>query len=447
VAHILERLSSTGYILVAIFSLGLVVIIHELGHFLVARYFGVRVDVFSFGFGPRLLGIKRGPTDYRISALPFGGYVRMAGDNPSEERAGAPDEFLSKPRWQRALIAVAGHTMNIILAIVMFAFIYGGSSQQPIYSDKPVVAVAVAKDSAADKAGIQPGDTLISINGVENPTWDRARLEAELTAPNVNIPVTIERQGQNISTFVQSDFVAGDMFGVPAERVVVDVVSPDSPARRAGLQPGDEIVSIDGKQVLNLVQFSQEIEKSGDRFIRVGVLRGGHSLTLPMRPDKRDLGGAHGPQWAVGFSIVREPDKHVVEKGVLDSVKFSLWYSARFTQQFMVIIGQLFVGKASPKEFLGPLGIVTISGRAARGGFGNLSRLMALISLNLAVLNLLPIPILDGGHIAMLAIEGGIRRDFSLKTKERVIQVGFVFILLIFAFVMYNDVLRFFVHS
>jgi regulator of sigma E protease len=440
-------LSSTGYILVAIFALGLVVIIHELGHFLVARFFGVRVDVFSFGFGPRLLGIKRGPTDYRISALPFGGYVRMAGDNPSEDRKGDPDEFLSKPRWQRALIAVAGPSMNIILAIVMFAFIFGGSSQLPIYSDKPVVVVAVAKDSAADKAGIRPGDTLVSINGVENPTWERAKFETELTAPNVEIPVTIERQGQSISTFVRSDFSEGDMFGIPAERIVVDTVSPNTPAQRADLRPGDEIVSVDGKKMQNLLQFSQEIEKTGDRSVLVGILRGGHSENLPVRPVKGDLGDGRGSRWTIGFSIVQDPDKHVVDKGVFESIKFSVWYGARFSQQFMVIVGQLFTGKASPKEFLGPLGIVTISGRAARHGFGNLSRLMALISLNLAVLNLLPIPILDGGHIAMLAVEGALRRDFSLKTKERFIQVGFVFILLIFAFVMYNDVLRFFVHS
>jgi regulator of sigma E protease len=446
VGHIADFLSSTGYILGAIFALGLIVVIHEFGHFIVARYFGVRVDVFSFGFGPRLLGIKRGVTDYRISALPFGGYVRMAGDNPSEERTGAPDEFLSKPRWQRALIAVAGPTMNCILAVAIYTVLFGGTSQQPIYSDKPVAVAYIHKDSPADKAGIQPGDTLVSINGSEDPTWDRARWETELSAPNVQIPVVIDRQGQTISTSVLATFDPFEMFGYPPERIVVDSVSANMPAWRAGLRPGDQIVSVDGLRMENFANFVQTVENNEDRPMDIGVLRGGHPESIHLRPVKKDLGDGFGPRWSVGMSRVMNPDPHTVYRGALDSIKFSTWYSARLCQQFMVIVGQLFVGKASPKEFLGPLGIVTISGRVARHGIGNLSRLMALISLNLAVLNLLPIPILDGGHILMLTVEGLLRHDLSLKTKERFIQVGFVFILLIFAFVMYNDVLRLFTH-
>jgi regulator of sigma E protease len=446
VAHILSSLSSVGYILIAIFALGLIVIIHELGHFLVARYFGVRVDVFSFGFGPRLLGMKRGPTDYRVSALPFGGYVRMAGDNPSEERAGAPDEFLSKPRWQRVLIAVAGPAMNCILAIVMFAVIFGGKVPQAAYFDKPVVVAGIHKDSPAEKAGIKPGDTIVSVNGVENPTWERVHFETVLSAPGVMIPVTIDRQGQLITTFVRSTLDERGMFGSPGELIVVDTVLPGGPAQKAGLRPGDQIVSLDGEPVFDFPQLVELIDKHQDRMIQLGVLRNGHSETLPVRPIRNDLGDGNGPRGTIGFSRVL-PETRTSERGAIDSAKFSLWFTSRLSQQFIQTVGQLFVGKASPKEFLGPLGIVSYSGKAARRGSRDLFFLMALISLNLAVLNLLPIPILDGGHIAMLAVEGALRRDFSLKTKERFIQVGFVFILLIFAFVMYNDVLRFFTHS
>jgi regulator of sigma E protease len=431
----------------AIFALGLIVVIHEFGHFIVARYFGVRVDVFSFGFGPRLLGIKRGPTDYRISALPFGGYVRMAGDNPSEERAGAPDEFLSKPRWQRALIAVAGPFMNCILAVVIYAVMFSGYSLQPIYSDQPMAVAYVHKDSPADKAGIRPGDTLVTLNGAENPTWDRARWEAELSAPNVQIPVTIERQGQLITTSVLATFDQHEMFGYPQDRIVVDLLSPGMPALKAGLRPGDQIVSANGEPIACFAQLTQIIELNEDRPMQFGVLRNGHNDFIQVRPIKKDLGDGFGPRWSIGFSRAMNVVTHTVDRGAVDSIKLSAWYSARMSQQFVVIVGQLFVGKASPKEFLGPLGIVTISGRVARHGIGNLSRLMALISLNLAVLNLLPIPILDGGHILMLTVEGLLRHDLSLKTKERFIQVGFVFILIIFAFVMYNDVLRLFTHS
>ncbi len=445
-AHIANFLSSTGYILIAIFALGLVVIIHEAGHFIVARYFGVRVDVFSLGFGPRLVGFKRGSTDYSIRALPFGGYVRMAGDNPSEERAGAPDEFLSKPRWQRMLIAFAGPAMNCLLAVVMFAVLFGGATQQPVYSDKPIVVAGVFKDSPAEKAGIQANDHLISINGVENPTWERAHWETVLSAPNVLIPVTIDRQGQVITTSVRSTLDERGMFGSPGERIVVNTVTLGGPAQKSGLRPGDQIVSVDGESIFDFQQLVELVDQHQDRFIQLAILRNGHPEILQVRPTKTDPGDGGGSRGTIGFSRVL-PELHTVDKGVIESAQFSLWFSARFSQQFLQTVGQLFVGKASPKEFLGPLGIVTYSGKAARRGSRDLFYLMALISLNLAVLNLLPIPILDGGHILMLTVEGLLRRDLSLKAKERFVQVGFVFILLIFAVVMYNDVLRMFSHS
>ena len=170
-------------ILSAAIGLGLMVLLHEWGHFVVARLFGVRVDVFSIGFGPRLWGFRHGPTDYRVSALPLGGYVRMAGDNPSEERTGAPDEFLSKPRWQRVLIALAGPTTNLLLAIILMAGIFARGGQQPVYADKPVVIAGVVKDSPAQTAGLQAGDRIVSFAGLQNPDWDRVQLELALSAP------------------------------------------------------------------------------------------------------------------------------------------------------------------------------------------------------------------------------------------------------------------------
>src|ERR1700720_539378 len=157
--------------------LGIMVLVHEWGHFIVAKSFGVRVEVFSIGFGTRLWGIKRGDTDYRVSALPLGGYVKMAGDNPMEDRKGDPDEFLSKPRWQRVLIALAGPAMNIVLSVLLVAGIYMRGSKQPAYLDKPMVLAGVLADSAAQKAGLQAGDKVIKVNGVSNPTWDRGQLE------------------------------------------------------------------------------------------------------------------------------------------------------------------------------------------------------------------------------------------------------------------------------
>ncbi len=215
----------------ALIALGFMVLIHEFGHFLVARYFDVR-DVFSIGFGTRLFGWKSSPTDYRISILPLGGYVRMAGDNISEERTGSPDEFLSKPRWQRALIALAGPVMNVIAAIIIMAIHFGGTLPQPIFADQPVTVAGVYRASSAERAGIQPGDKLIEINGTSNPNWDRARWESAFALPGAQIPVTIERDGQTTSTVVTASQDEFKMFGYPILPPIIETVAPNSPRTR-----------------------------------------------------------------------------------------------------------------------------------------------------------------------------------------------------------------------
>jgi len=435
---------STLDIIGAIIALGFMVTIHEFGHFLAARYFGVRVDTFSFGFGPRLFGIKRGDTDYRISALPLGGYVRMAGDNASEERTGAPDEFLAKPRWNRVIILLAGPAMNILTAVVIFAFYFGGVSQQPTYYSQPVLVGGVNAGSAAERAGIQIGDRLININGVENPNWDRAVFEAGFTIPGNEVPVTIDRGGQVIPTEVVSSMDGFDMFGYPVDPVVVRAITPGSPASRAGLKPGDQITSFDGESIQSLYQLMQVLKRGGDRPGELGILRAGHPMQFPIHPSKTDIG--YGvPQWSIGITSVANTQQ--IHRSPFDSIGLSLWFNGRLSEQMASLVGQLFIGKASLKEVQGPLGIVTTSGRAARAGFRSLVFVMALISLNLCIINLLPIPIFDGGHIMMIGVETALRHDLSLKAKERFLQVGFVFILVVFAVVMYNDVLRLFQHS
>jgi regulator of sigma E protease len=429
----------------ALVALGFMVLIHEFGHFLVARYFDVRVDVFSIGFGTRLFGVKRGATDYRVSILPLGGYVRMAGDNISEERTGAPDEFLSKPRWQRALIALAGPTMNVLAAIAIMAIHFGGATPQPIFGDQPVNVVGVYKGSPADRAGIQPGDKLIEINGSENPNWDRAKWESAFALPGAQIPVTIERDGQTISTVVTASQDERKMFGYPVLPAVVETVGAGSPADRAGMKPGDKILSYDGVPIGSWFQVTDLTSQRHDHPVQVAVVRNGHTMNLLVRPEYKDLGDGNGVRGSIG--ILPHVDEVQRERGVIDSIGFSLWFNQRLARQMLDLVGQLFVGKVSLKEVQGPVGIVTMSGKAARAGFGSLMSFMALISLNLAVVNLLPFPILDGGHITMLAVEGALRHDLSVKAKERFIQVGFVFILVVFALVMYNDVLRLFQHT
>ena len=424
--------------------LGIMVLVHEWGHFIVAKSFGVRVQIFSIGFGTRLWGFKRGDTDYRISALPLGGYVKMAGDNPLEDRKGDPDEFLSKPRWQRVLIALAGPAMNIVLSVLLIAGIYMRGSKQPAYLDKPMVLAGVLSDSTAQKAGLAAGDKIIKINSKSNPTWDEARLELLSVLPGHLLSLTVDRNGQQVSLSVPSGQTMEDVYGFPSDRLLIGSVTAGMPAERSGLKEGDEIRKVDGKDLVSLVEFPKLVQDSQGRPLNLDVLRGDRTLLLEVRPQQ--VGSRNGvSRWQIGIGI-RGGD--LVERrlpfgaAMADSVSTNIMMAR---QVAYVVVG-LFRGQVSLNQLEGPLGIAKASGEAAKEGMAELFSLMAMIGVNLAVLNLLPIPPLDGGHILMLFIEGTIRRDLSVRVKERFVTVSMVFLLLVFAVVMYNDVLRLIPH-
>ena len=424
--------------------LGIMVLVHEWGHFVVAKSFGVRVEVFSIGFGTRLWGWKRGDTDYRISALPLGGYVKMAGDNPLEERKGEPDEFLSKPRWQRVLIALAGPAMNIILAVVLVAGIFMYGRKVPAYLDKPVVLAGVLPDSAAQKAGLIAGDRVVKINDVDNPTWEQAYSALD-TVPGNSIPVVVDRGGQQISLSVPASPSPEDSLGYPGgDRLVVASVSPGMPAERAGLQAGDEVTKVNGTPLASTIEFPPLVEQSKGGPLDLEIQRGDRTLHLQIRPQQ--VGMRNGvPRWQIGIGLQSrdlEERRMSVGSAIVESVKTT----TLMTREVAFVVVGLFRGSISLKELQGPLGIARASGDAAREGLAELLWLMATIGVNLAVLNLLPIPPLDGGHILLLFIEGTIRRDLSLRIKERFVTVSMVFLLLVFAIVMYNDVLRIIPH-
>jgi regulator of sigma E protease len=423
--------------------LGVMVLVHEWGHFIVAKSFGVRVDVFSIGFGTRLWGWKRGDTDYRISALPLGGYVKMAGDNPLEERKGEPDEFLSKPRWQRVLIALAGPAMNIILSIVLVAGIYMRGSKQPAFLDRPMVLAGVLQDSSAQKAGLAAGDRVIKVNGYSDPSWDRAQLELMSTLPGHSISVVVDRNGQDISTSVGASPSVEDVFGYPTDRLLIAAVSPGTPADRSGLQAGDEILKVNGTALVNGAEFPPMVEKTAGAPLDLEVLRGDRTLHITIRPANVNPGSG-APRWQIGVLRTGELVDRRLSFG--PAIVESAGMNALMARQIVYVVIELFRGQMSLKQLEGPLGIAKESGRAARQGLSELLSLMAMIGVNLAVLNLLPIPPLDGGHILMLFIEGTIRRDLSVRVKERFVTVSMVFLLLVFAIVMYNDVLRLIPH-
>jgi regulator of sigma E protease len=420
--------------------LGFLVLLHEWGHFIVAKWCGVRVDVFSIGFGPRLWGMKRGDTDYRISALPLGGYVRMAGDNPIEERTGAAYEFLSRPRWQRCLIAIAGPIMNILLTFVVFMGVFWlVGIPTPDYFRQPPVVIAVPHD--ASSTGVQAGDRIVRVNGASTPTWKAVFAQTEDAKPGDSLLVVVDRKGaeQTLTIAVAPQASSDDLFGYPAMRAVLDEVLPGTPADKAGLRPGDVVASIDGQPVITWPQFVDAVHNSDGRAIHFDVLRNGVQMPLAVTP-ARTMDPDGKMVWQVGV-LPGTQDYYERENFIL-SVKNGATSTVNGVRQIGNVLGGLASGKVSVRDLQGVIGIARESGRAAKRGPVDLLFLTAVISLNLGLLNLLPIPILDGGHVLMLAIEGVMRRDLSIAFKERFVQVGLVFLLGLFAFVMYSDIMR-----
>jgi len=437
-----------GFLLV----LGVLILVHEWGHFIVARYFGVRVDVFSIGFGPRLFGFRWGATDWRISAIPLGGYVRMAGqdiaeiDSGDKLPTGAPDELMSKPRWQRALISVAGPAINLIFPLVLLTgyFVVKGEPY-PKYEDRPVVIANLQKDSPLAKADVVSGDRILSIDGLANPTWGPAERLLGKSPAGHTYQVVVDHQGATRSLSVTTAGLRFPelLFGFPADvPVVVGELDPSLPAKGAGVQVGDVIDSISGEKLQSWSAFVDAVQHSGGKPFTLGVLRKGQPITLQITSQrgKNELGE---DAWMLGIRRVTAAPEIAIRRitfsqAVLQAGQFT-W---RGTQMIIDIVGRLVSGKTSPKQLQSVIGIASMAGKAVEEGSYAVVQLMVVLSVNLGILNLLPIPILDGGNILLLSLEGLRRRDFSLAFKERFIQVGLVVLLVLFAYVMYNDVVR-----
>jgi len=428
--------------------LGLMIMIHEWGHFIVARMFKVRVDVFSIGFGPRLFGWKRGATDYRVSALPFGGYVRMAGQDLSEVDSndvaptGAPDELMSKPRWQRALISFAGPAVNLIFPIILLTglFVAVGLPYSS-FNDLPAQVVALPSDKPEQTSPLQVGDKLVSVNGAQNPTWEQVQKALKQAAPGDKLKLEVENAGtnRNVELTVTSGMTLDRILGYPPLPPILDEVAPGTPAERAGLKEGDRIRAVDGQKIDYWGQFVEHVRGSKGQVVKLELDRKGQAIHADVKPQ---AGVAESGEtiYQVGVAVVDPTSYRRVS--VTDGVRDALVLTGERTQETIGVVGKLFSGRVSVRQLQGAVGISRAAGEAVRKGPLAVISLMVLISVNLGILNLLPIPILDGGNILLLTLEGIRRRDFSLAFKERFVQVGFVFLLVLFAYVMYNDVVR-----
>ena len=433
--------SIASNIVIALIVLSVIIVIHELGHFLVAKFFKIKVETFSVGFGPRLVGFAIGETDYRISAFLLGGYVKMAGETPSDTITGEAYEFLSKPKWQRFLVAAAGPAMNVFLAIglVMGLFLYG--TDVPEFVLGQAVIGIVEPGSPAEKAGLQPGDLVVSLDGKEKPDWQAVQNDF-LTSPGHTLPIVIERAGRRIQTNITPERRGREDAGyagmLPVIRTVVRAVQPNSPAMAAGVKPGDEIIRVNGVDLRNSGRtIQQAIQETTEKTFPITVVRNENQrqeIVLDVTPVLRD------GRKMIGIDVP-VPTVHM-KLGLLGALQKSIETNKENAVLIFQVIGRLIKRQASLRQLDGPVGIVAVSGQAYEAGLDTLLTFMAVISLNLGILNILPIPILDGGVILLLVIESLMGHDLSLRMKERIVQASFVFLLMLTVIVLYNDVVK-----
>ncbi|MGH9721987.1 MAG: RIP metalloprotease RseP [Bryobacteraceae bacterium] len=425
--------------------IGVMILIHELGHFWAARYFDVRVEVFSFGFGPRLFGFRRGDTDYRFSAILFGGYVKMMGEQPGDEHTGDPRGFLGKPRWQRLIIAFAGPFMNIVLSVGLLTGLYMYKFEK--LAEPPVRGVIghVMADSSAAKAGLQEGDRIVMLDGVANPSWDDILIK-EFASAYKTLSVTVERDSKRIETTVTP--VLDDRLGVGsagwAEKYQIEVgaVSPGMPAEKAGLKKGDLLLSANAEPIFSRIKLREVAQRANGKPIRLEIDRHGRRETVSVQPVFSTPDGESKSIWMIGVQPAPRLELITTRLSFPDALSESVKQNKKGASMIVQFLRGVLERRMSAKQLQGPIGIAQLSGEAAREGFTTFIHLMCMVSLNLAIFNLLPIPILDGGVILLLLVEMIMRRDLSLPVKEAVIKVGFVFLMVVTVFALYNDISR-----
>jgi regulator of sigma E protease len=426
-------------ILAFAFVLGVLVFVHELGHFLAAKRVGIRVLKFQLGFNPTIVSFRRGDTEYAIGALPLGGYVKMAGENPEDGPTGNPDEFLSKTKWQRFQVLIMGPVMNILLALILTALVLYQGVEKGAYEEKPAVVGAVLVDSPAAKADVRRDDQIVSVSGHRLETWEQVE-DAIGARPNQETTIGLMRGGQEQTRTLtpvalgKGRIQFGDIGVRPDAHPRVPAVVPGDPAEKAGVLGGDAIVAVDGTPITYSSELRDAIATHVDRPITLSILRGGAPKTIVVTPAK------HGSTGWIGISI--QDDTIRKKPGAAEAVSLSVTKNIEYGRLIFQTLWGLFTRETSPKQLMGPIAIAQLSGETASLGWIYVFGFMASLSLNLGLLNLMPIPVLDGGHIFIMALEGLARRDFSMKVKEKMLLAGFVVILSLMVTVIYNDLTR-----
>jgi regulator of sigma E protease len=434
-------MTATLSVVIGVFILGIMVLIHELGHFIAAKHFKFKVLAFSVGFGKVLLSKKIGETEYRLSAIPFGGYVKMAGENPDEDRQGAPDEFQMKPKRQRAVVAVAGPLANFLSAILMLWIMFMYGVNHPTFYERPIIG-HVADSSAAKEAGVMAGDSMVSVNGKKISSWDD--FEGIFLTGSATYVMDVVRGGETKQLTVRKDHNRGELYAQPPFGLfaplpaVIGRVQDTMPGAKAGLMAGDTVVAINAAPVISWFQLTDLIQGgSPETPLVFSIKRPGGSAEISVVPyyhvvEKRRIVGIEVARSA--YRIVRYPPGK--------AFSLCLDKSWDYTTMIFTVLGKLISREVSTKELAGPVGIIPASGIVALQGLSPILNFMALISINLAVINLFPLIITDGGMLLFLLLEAIRRRPLSLKTQMAFTRFAIIFFIMFFLYVTFNDINR-----
>jgi regulator of sigma E protease len=436
----LSFLLNTWWLLVLI---GVMILIHELGHFWAARAFDVKVEVFSFGFGPRLFGFRRGEVDYRFSLILFGGYVKMSGEQPGEPESDDPRALSHKARWQKLIIAAAGPFMNVVLAIAVLTGLFMVSYEH-VLNDGGSVIGHIQPDSPAAKAGLQPGDKIVRLNGTNNPDWEEIYTK-EIEGAQRTLSVTAERNGHqfpvSVSPVLDEKEGVGSAGWEGQNEIQVASVNEGYPAATAGLKKGDLLLKVNNIPIHSHYTLPEVIRRSEGKPATIEYVRDGVHRTVTLKPVFRNPDGTT-MRWMIGVLPDIKRNIQITSLSFPDAMHESFVQNGKNASLIVEFLSGIVERRMSAKNLSGPIGIAQYATQAAHEGPSAFLMLMSVVSLNLAIFNLLPIPILDGGVILTLLIEMVMGRDLSLNVKEAMLKVGFVFLMMLVVFVIYNDIAK-----